>query len=230
MAPAPGSTVQVPPIFTLYADGRAIYVDYVVTERRGTVVSIQHAQLSEGQASELVEFALGVGGLAEAQPNYPSAPVTDAENTIFEVHGGGTDKRVVAYALGYDDDGDPDEAIRTKLEFLANRLDNFSADIANGGGEDLGAYEPESYRVILEPVPALYGDVSDELAWPWPSLQPSDFLAQPNHARQMSLADLLPVVDTPLAPPDNLVVSGSDETSYFVRIRALLPDEVVPTT
>jgi hypothetical protein len=229
MAPAPGSTVETPPLFTLYSDGRVIYVDYVVESRGGTAVSLQQAHLSEDQVTELIAFALRDGGLAEADASYLEAPIFDAPNTIFEIHGGGVDKGVLVSALGYTSDDHPDAAMRTKLEFLAIRLENFGSDVANGGGEDLGEYEPTNYLVTLNSYPGPSPDPDDVREWPWPELVTSDFAA-PNFAREMTSEQMQQLVDEPLAAPDNLIVETPEGGISFLRIRALLPDEVVPTT
>jgi hypothetical protein len=230
LAPAPGRTVEPPAMFTLYADGRAIYVDYVVTERDGTVVSLQQAQLSEDQVSELIAFALADGGLSEARTAYPDAPISDAGNTIFEVHGAGVDKQVLVNALGYTGDNDPDEEIRTKLEFLAIRLENFGSDVANGGGADLGEYEPEAYLITLDSYPGPAPNRDDVRGWPWPDLDLGDFVMSDAAARQLTPEQTLALVEDPLAAPDNLIVETPDGGSSFVRIRPLLPDEIVPAT
>ena len=47
MIPYPGQTVERPPAFTLYANGRVIYVDYEIGTQSGTEISLKQAQLSE---------------------------------------------------------------------------------------------------------------------------------------------------------------------------------------
>ena len=65
--------------------------------------------------------------------------------------------------------------------------------------------------------------------WPWPDLHPSDFLTQPEHGRQLGPEEVALLTDNPLAAPNDLLIAGPDAGAYLVRIRALLPDEVVST-
>ncbi len=230
MAPYPGGTVELPPWFTLYADGRAIYLDYVLGTLEGTSIGIRHAQLSDDQVNDLITFALDDGGLADARGYYgDNDAATDQDNTVFELRSGRGDRRVVAYGLGDSSTNNPDAAIRTKLELLARRLQNFSTDIANGGGEDLGEYEPEAYLVTLDSPFGPPPNPDNVREWPWADLEPSDFLTLPDEARQLTPEQTAELSNEPLAAPDDLFVAQTEGGISLVRIRALLPDEVVPT-
>ena len=228
--PYPGGTVESPPPFTLYGDGHAVYVDYMFQTSEGTEIGLRHAQLSEDQVTDLITFALEDGGLTDARASYDDdMAATDQGNTVFEIHGGGVDKIVSVYALGGSSAGNPDEAARSKFELLARRLQNFGADIANGGGEDLGVYEPEAYLVTAD---APFGPLPNPEAigeWPWSDLQPSDFETQPDQARQLTPEEASELTENPLAAANDLFVAGPDGGVYLFRVRALLPDEVVHT-
>ena len=65
--------------------------------------------------------------------------------------------------------------------------------------------------------------------WPWPDLLPSDFQTLPDRARQLTREQTLELTDDPLGAPNDLLIAGPDTGAYLVRIRALLPDQVVPT-
>ena len=178
----------------------------------------------------MITFALEDGGLADANSYYDdNEAATDQANTVFELRYPGVDKRVLAYALGDTSSNNPDAAIRSKLERLARRLQNFGADIANGGGEDLGAYEPDAYLVTTETPPGPLPNPEAVSEWPWSDLQPSDFETQPDQARQLTPEQAFQLTDKPLAAPNDLFVAGPDGGVFLFRIRALLPDQVVPT-
>ena len=101
MAPYPGGTVERPPWFTLYDDGKAIYVDYEIGTQVGTEISLKQAQLSQDQVDDLITFALEDGGMAEANGYYrDDRAATDQDNTVFDLHTDNVDKRVLAYGLG----------------------------------------------------------------------------------------------------------------------------------
>ena len=224
MMPYPGNTVESPAIFSLFADGTAIYVDRVMADRDGTEISLRQAYLTEEQKDALLAFALGEGGLADARPNYPNASISDAGNSIFEIRASNLHKRVSVYALGFTDDVDADAAIRTKLEALGARLETFANDVANSDADDLGDYQPQAYSVTLDdPIPE--SDTSNAIDWPWPDLEPSNFLASPGSARTMMPPETRAVTQLPLDAPDDLMVAAPDGKVYLVRLRALLPDE-----
>jgi hypothetical protein len=234
MMPYPGTTVERPHPFTLYADGRAIYSDKAYASDHGTAVALRQAQLTQDQVDQLIAFALDEGGLATAKASYPATPLypTDGDITIFELHAQGSDKIVSVYAPGEPDPADPDGAIRRKLGALAARLESFATAVADGSAEDVGGYEPEAYRVTLDqPLPDQ--STSDAVDWPWPDLHPSDFLsvqAIQGRPRQLTAEQTRAVSENPLNAPNDLMVKGPDFYTYLIRIRALLPDEVVRTT
>ncbi len=233
MAVYPGQTVERPPAFTLYSDGRALYLDWFWGETQGEVISLREAYLSSAQIERLVAFALDEGGLAEAQAAYMDAPISDAGNTIFEIDSDNTRKRVIVYALGYTADNTPEAAIRAKLGSLAQRLESFATVVSSGGAEDRGTYEPDAFRVTLDSPPGPMPNPDDVGQWPWPDLQPSDFRAVQavqGLGRQLTPEQVGQLTSDPLNAPNDLLISHPDGGTYLVRIRALLPDEVVPTT
>ena len=85
------------------------------------------AKLDEGQIQELLEFALGPGGLGTARDGYIDNGIADAPNTIFTIDAGGVDKTVVVNALGRTARPGPDTAARAAFFKLAERLRDFDA-------------------------------------------------------------------------------------------------------
>ena len=180
------------------------------------------------RSADLIEFALEIGGLAEANGYY-----RDDRGHRRGEHGvrGPQRRRGQASAgvrAGIRRASNPDAAIRSRLERLATRLHNFGADIAQRRrARTSGLYEPTAYFVSLSPVQD--AAINPVRGWPWPDLHPSDFLTQPEHGRQLTPEEVALVTDNPLGAPNDLLIAGPDTGAYLVRIRALLPDEVVPT-
>ena len=230
MAPNPGMTVETPPRFTLYRDGLAIFVDYSKSTADNPHFRLRHAQLSTEQIDSLLRFALEDGGLREARTTYTEAPVTDAGNTIFEIHGNGVDKRVSAYAIGHTSETDPDATVLAKLELLASRLEDFASDVASGKAEDLGDYHPEAFLVTLDSPVGPAPNPRTVREWPWDDLQLSDFLSQSGQARQLTPDLTNAIANPPLAAENNVLVAGADGAVYLVRLRPLMPDQVSPST
>lgn len=221
----PGATVEPPPAFTLYGDGRVIYA----TERSGPdgtpVTELRQARLTEEQVAALIENALGPGGLATARERYADVPFADDVTTNFEVHAAGYDKRVAVYALGYSEDGMPDAAARLAFEELNDALRSFGAEVAAGNAEDLGEYEPEAYRVTLDQP---FGELAANREWPWPDLKPDDFGRDDSgfRVRILTAEQAAAIAEPPMSAPNDVVVRAADGTEYLVRLLALLPDQV----
>lgn len=221
----PGATVESPPTFTLYGDGRTIYT----IERPGLhgsiVIELRQARLTEEQMAALVENALGRGGLTNARGRYEDVPIADDVTTNFEIHALGVDKTVAVYALGYSGDDVPDAPARAAFEMLAAGLRDFGDEVAAGNAEDLGVFEPEAYRVTLDQP---FGPLEANREWPWDDLQPDDF--EPDNSgfrlRVVTAEQAAAISDPPTSAPNDLVVVAPDGVEYLIRLRPLLPDEM----
>ena len=222
----PGTTVDLPPAFTLYGDGRVIYTIERPLANGGVRHELHQAQLDEEHVAALLSFALDQGALATARESYTDVPIADATTTNFEIHAAGVDKTVAVYALGDFEEPGPETNARAAFKTLAEALHGFAAEVSAGNASDLGPYAPDAYRVTL--FPDDLGELQPTAEWPWEDLEPTDF--EPDNsgfriaildAEQGSRAAELPVGD--LGDP---VVIGPDEGLYLVRARALLPDEV----
>ena len=138
------------PIFTLYGDGIIIFRN-PMAETPPAVGSVmpqnpfRTAKLSEEQIQDVLEFALGDGGLGVARASYENMMIADAGTAIFTVDAGGIKKTVSVYALGLEMEGMPDALARAAFKGLADRLGNFD----NGGAITTDEYVPERYRGIL---------------------------------------------------------------------------------
>jgi hypothetical protein len=222
------------PGFTLYGNGVIVFQRTVTVfpqpDANGVVKAIpwRTASLDEGQIQELLEFALGRGGLGSARDVYVAGGIADAPDTIFTVHAGGVDKTVVVNALGIDTQGGPDALARATFATLATRLQDFD----RGGtiGSDL--YEPDRYRGVLTEREAAPGVAVIE--WPWPAVKPTDFREGPNdgsggptlphrtlnatEVAALKLADIEGGVQ-------GLTIRGPDGKTYSFSLRPLLADE-----
>ena len=224
----PGATLEEPPRFTLYGDGRVIYtMPAPAHPERSARFDLHQARLDEAQMGSLLQFALGDAGLAVARARYADVPIADDATTTFEIHGGGFDKTVAVYALGYTEEGVPDLQARARLQALADQLAGFGELVAQGGAVDLGSFEPAAYQVTLDQP---FGPLVDKrpIAWPWLDLTLEDFghtqagwwtaIVTADHAKQLA--------DPVNTAPDDLVVLAPDDNEYLLRIRPLLPDEL----
>jgi hypothetical protein len=63
--------------------------------------------------------------------------------------------------------------------------------------------------------------------WPWSDLEPSDFRVRSDFGleRVVTRAQAFAVLD--LGIDQDLVATGPDGKNYLIRIRPLLPDEIV---
>jgi hypothetical protein len=163
------------PSFTLYGNGVIVFQRTVTTfpepDANGVTRAIpwRTASLDEGQVQELLEFALGPGGLGAARDSYIDGGIADAPNTIFTIHAGGVDKTVVVNALSDEPRPGADALARTAFWKVAKRLQDFD----QGGTISSDVYVADRYRgVLIERDPAQGGVTVD---WPWPALKPADF-------------------------------------------------------
>jgi hypothetical protein len=222
----PGTTIDEAPTFTLYGDGGVIYTVEEPGPNGAIRRALHQAHLNEEQIGALLENALGPGGLALARERYADVPLADATTTNFEIDAGGVRKTVAVYALGEFEEPGPDAEAREAFEALADALRNFGAEVEAGNAVGLGPFEPEAYRVAI--FPDAGGDLAPSADWPWTDLEPSDFTRDNSGfghlvvtPAQGEIVAALPVGD--LGDP---VVVGSDEITYVLRARPLLPDEL----
>lgn len=219
------------PIFTLYGDGTIIFRNPLLDplEAVGTVFplrSFRTARLSEEQVQDLLQLALGDGGLGAARPDYQNNMISDASTAVFTVNAGGLQKTVSIYALGLEIDNTPDAAARAAFKRLADRLGNFD----DGGTFQTAEFVPERYRgILLEGQPGAPG----AQPWPWPDIAPADFVsnADPNAfalpARVMTPEEVEGLgIEAFAGGFQGLVLIGSDDGKvYEFSLRPLLPDE-----
>ena len=221
------------PVFTLYGNGVIVFkqLEAMFPQPVDGVVHLpkwRTAKLDEDQIQELLDFALGAGGLGGARDSYIDNTIADAPNTIFTVRAGGLDKTVVVSALFENPNPGPDAVARAAFYKLSQRLHDFD----RGGSIDSDVYTPERYRGIIfqrDPAP----DVKP-VAWPWPAIAPSDFKegAQDGSGgpafphRALTAADIaalkLTDVEGGLQGP---VLKGPDGKLYTFILRPLLVDE-----
>jgi len=123
-------------------------------------------------------------------------------------------------------ENDPDAAARAAFTRLRDRL----VDIDSGGAFETAEYVPERYRgVLLEGQPG----VPDAVAWPWPDIEPSDFItnADPNAfqlpARVMTPDEAAATGVEPLTGGFHglTLIAPDDGKFYTFSLRPLLPDE-----
>lgn len=217
------------PVLSLYGDGTAVYAPAMDLIERPGPLPLRMATMDEAQMSALLGFALGQGGLAEAEPFYPSDGCADCPTTVFAIHAGGVDKTVGVYALGMEQPDSPDREIRARFAQLAALLRDFGAQVAVGHAADAGTYEPPAYRAILAEAQGTPGSVRD---WPWVDLAPADFVRQPGDPTFAARTVLTPeqarrLADAPEGGVYSVAVEAPDGVVYTIALRPLLPDETV---
>ncbi len=219
------------PQFTLYGDGRAVFVrsaDEGTTTPDGirSNAPLRTAKLAEAQVQELLKFALADGALGRAGPSYPAVNIADAPSTTFEIHVDGGSKVVSVGALGMDTSG-TDALIRMAFTKLADRLGNFD----QGGLLGSAVWEPAAYRAILFDNAMAQGQAIRQ--WPWKDLASTAFTAPaeggfpggrlhtltPDQVRALGLTPYQGGV------AGGLVLRQEDGTLVTIVVRAFLPDE-----
>lgn len=229
-------TASEAPTFTLYGDGTVIYRDPFEAPPAPAAgsslipgVPFKKAKLSEEQVQAILEMALTEGGLGIARPRYDNPMVADAGTTKFEIHAGGVDKVVEVYFLAPDDPSAPDAAARKAFSALYDRLATFG----QGGSVPSELYVPSAYRGAL--LDGTGAAVPDARPWPWPSIQPSDFVipADPD-VPSFQTRTLTPEELAPLGLPDvsggaqGIFLTGpGDGKLYNLVLRPLLPGDPV---
>ncbi|MEA2519107.1 MAG: hypothetical protein QOF49_1187 [Chloroflexota bacterium] len=222
------------PRFTLYGNGVVVFQPlvniYPEPDASGVVRAIpwRTAKLDEGQIQDLLDFALGAGGLGAARDSYVAGGIADAGNTIFTIHAGGIDKTVVVNALSEETRPGPDSAARAAFLRIAERLRDFD----RGGTIDSDVYVSDTYRAVL-----LARDPAAELkpvAWPWPALHLSDFKEGANDGtdgpkfphRSLDAGEVAALGLTDIAGGlQGLVLEAPDGTLRTLILRPLLADE-----
>ncbi len=228
---APAFLATQAPIFTLYGDGTVVFrnpaqdplppVGSVSPDR-----SFRTARLTEDQVQQVLEDALGRGGLGAARTEYLDNQIADAPTAAFTVNAGGINKRVSVYALGIDVQDSPDAPARAAFQRLAERLENFD----QGGAFSTSEYSPERYRgILMDGQPG----APDARPWPWADLTPADFAPNPDPnssqlpSRVLSVAEVEALGISPYRGGfQGLTLLGpADGKSYSFSLRPLLPDE-----
>jgi hypothetical protein len=214
--------------FTLYGGGTVVFRDqFGEGVPPGPIVRdvpFRTTVLSEEQVQALLEFALNDGALGIARESYENNLVADAPTAIFTINAGGLSKTVSVYALGLESPGGEDGAARTAFAALAERLRAFDA------GRDTEIYEPERYRAVL--YDAFGGGAA--LAWPWPDIAPSDFVASNDpdvpatgFPSRVLTRDEVAAVDLEdiEGGVQGIILDGPDGAVYSLALRPLLPGE-----
>lgn len=217
------------PFFSLYGDGTLIYRDESAPlpdpGPDGIVRGhpFRRAKLSEEQVQELLRFALTEGGLALARPRYDAANVADAPTTTFTIRAGGLDKTVAVYALGLESAESADVPARRALARLDERL----RSLITSGTLRGELWTPDRWRGTLTEG----GAAGPARTWPWATVAPTDFVADPNgeppvRRRTMAPAEVEALGLTGIEGGfHGLLLEGPDGTTYSFGLRPLLPDE-----
>lgn len=218
------------PFFTLYGDGRIVFVQTSATPPSGDISvgqPLRTAKLSESQIQSLLQFALDNGGLAIARESYTNPLIADAPTAVFTINADNDSKTVSAMGLGHQQQPGPDSAVLERLATLADRLSNFD----QGGSLGSDPYTATAYRGVLTDAAGVAG--VPVRAWPWPELKPSDFtLPKDPNVLQQATRTLTPdeVTTLKIDGSQNGVAGGvwvraADGKLYSLVIRPLLPDE-----
>ncbi|MFL5778860.1 MAG: hypothetical protein ACJ761_07955 [Chloroflexota bacterium] len=222
------------PGFTLFGDGVIVFqpkVDqFPQPDASGATKGVpwRTAKLDEDQVQDLLEFALGPGGLGGARDSYVEGGIADAPDTIFTVHAGGIDKTVVVNALSEEPMPGPDAPIRKAFFRLSSRLQDFD----DGGRIPSDVYAPERFRAVLIEREAQAG--LHPLTWPWPDLTLADFPTGPSDGsgpttfphRTMALDEVgLLKLDGLEGGLQGLAIEAPNGTLYGLILRPLLRDE-----
>ena len=220
------------PTFTLYGNGVIVFQPKVENAPQADANGVIHAvpwhtaKLDEGQIQDLLEFAIGTGGLGTARDSYIQGGIADAPNTIFTLNAGGIEKTVVVNALAEGGSAGADAAARASFAKLADRLRDFD----QGGSIPTDVYQPDRYRAVLMDRDA---QGVGAVAWPWPNLKPSDFVADANGNggatfphRTLTTAELDAIgVKDAVGGLQGVVIASPNGKTYTLIVRPLLPDE-----
>jgi alpha-tubulin suppressor-like RCC1 family protein len=206
------------PEFTLYGDGTVIARNDLALPPpaegpivRGVPFAIAH--LDESELQELLQFALGEGGLRDACDQYFAQGDNDRTPTIT-VRAGGLDRRISV-------------AGPSPLGPLEDRLREYGG----GGSKPTEVWAPERFwgRLIRIDDPA----ASDVVPWPWPDIEPAEFVVPPEFAfmdeglRVMSATEsaVLGLSDDGGVVQRVYVLGPDGQTTYAFSLWPVLPDE-----
>lgn len=214
------------PVFTLYADGSAIFRP----STGGTFdapAPFVRAELSDEQVAALLAYAAGPGGLADAAEQYSDMFVSDAPTTVFTIDTSELAKTVSVYALGIENPmGDANAEILAQLNALAGTLGAFETQVDAGNVESAALYEPLSYIATL--TPSYEGNTATPEVWPWDIAIPS-FPADGSFPQLvLSPEQVAQVTTVPSGGVSDLYFVGPADELVLVSIRPLLPDEPMP--
>jgi len=222
------------PTFTLYEDGTLIYRPPTTdVAYSGSVIELPpllEAQLSQAQVDELIAYALGPGGIADAKPVYDNMFVSDMPTTTFVVQDGDATKTVSVYALGVTNPEASDEdAELAKLNDLAKKLSDFGPELEKMGVTST-EYQPAQYLATL--YPDYEGNTEPAAPWPFADVAPSDFVVDVHDFT--SVAVLTPeqvagVTEVPTGGIAGLLYTTPDGARTNLAIRPMLPSEQAPT-
>lgn len=167
-----GEVFQPGPEFTLYGDGRVIFRDLgaIRPPSAGPIVRgvpFMVARLGEEELQELLRFALGQGGLAEACDLYENTFDTDAfGSTSLTIRAGDLARRI-------------EVAGPNPVEALIARLRDFEP----GSSVPAEVWVPDRWwGTLIEASPLIESGVlpdpaeTGSAAWPWPGLASDDFV------------------------------------------------------
>ncbi|HEX2767030.1 MAG TPA: DUF6174 domain-containing protein [Candidatus Limnocylindria bacterium] len=155
-----GGTADNEVVFRLTSDGRVDYVDYDFGVARSEP---RVAYLNPDQVAALVEWAIGPGGIGEADTLYERASRGPAGHTVITLQSDALTKQIVYQLPPGNLVTDPDPTLGT-LGALADRLSHFSDDVEAGnavGGHS--AVDDDVARVTALSDPRLR-DVLERLA------------------------------------------------------------------
>lgn len=222
------------PTFSLYGNGVVVFQpkleQFPQPDANGVVKGVpwRTATLDESQVQELLEFALGPGGLGAARETYIEGGIADAPNTIFTVHAGGIDKTVTINALSEEPRPGADALARAAFWKLAARLSDFD----QGGRIATDVYSPDRFRGVLIEREAQPG--VEPLAWPWPAIPFAEFKKGPDDGsgpttfphRTLSAAEAGALkLDGIEGGVQGIAVKGGDGKVYGLVLRPLLAEE-----
>lgn len=219
------------PEFTLYGDGTVIVRNALgeLPPADGPIVRAQPfriAHLGEDQVQSLLRFAIGEGGLGDANEQYESTS-TDTDDAssaaAFMIRAGGLDKRVDMFGPVH-----PFSSLRDHLLFFAER-----------SGSPTQVWVPGSYWGLLIEVSSWIevGVVQDPpdsaiAAWPWEGISPwvvgtATDAVDESRRRVMSTdeAAVLSLSDNGGVVQQIYLFGPDGGTIYSFSLWAMLPDE-----
>jgi hypothetical protein len=185
------------------------------------------AKLDEGQVQGLLAFALEQGGLGIARESYPSTGVADAGDTIFTIQPAASTRR--SPSTRSESRTSPSPTRRRARHSIGWPGDSETSTKGGSIGSDV--YQPDRYRGILtaRDVPG-----PGAIAWPWPALKRTDFVAGANGSgepvvphRAMSLDEVAALKLIGIeGGVQGLSLVGPDGKAYTLALRPLLVDEL----